>query len=128
MSKKFAVQKQSTTNKSFSKKKPAFKRKTAMNKLIKIIVFVLISFSTFTSVFEREFLILKLFIFSFFFKKSVVKKRRVATLKKNDFVSIIHETNQGSVINENFLIRSSDFETRKTLFKNKCIFNFVMTC
>ena len=64
------------------KKKPAFKCKTVMNKLIEIIVFVLISFSAFMFVFKREFLILELSVFSFFLKKSVVKKRRVATSKK----------------------------------------------
>ena len=128
MSKKTVVEKQSTINKSFLKKKSAFKRKTAMNKLIKIIVFILILFSTFTFVFEREILISKLFVFNSFSKKSVVKKRRIATSKKNDFVSMMHEANQKSVINENLLIGLFDFEARKALFKNKHTFSFAMIC
>ena len=128
LSKKTIVKKQLMISKSFSKKKSAFKDKTAMNKLIKIIVFVLISFLVFTSVFECEFSIPKLSIFNSFLKKPVVKKRQIPTPKKNDFVSMMHETNQKSVINENFLIGFFDFEIRKTLFKNKRAFSFVMTC
>ena len=126
--KKTAVEKQSMNSKLFLKKKSVFKYKTVMNKLIKIIVFVLILFSIFISVFERESLIPKLFIFSFLSKKSVDKKHRIATSKKNDFVPMMHEINQESVINENFLIEFFDFKTRKALFKNKRVFSFAMTC
>ena len=99
-----------------------------MNKLIKIIIFILISFSISTFVLEREFLTSELPIFIFFLKKSVAKKRRIATLKKTDFVPMMHRTNQRSVINEDFLIESFDFETRKILFKNKRTFSFTMIC
>ena len=126
--KKTAVKKQLTNNKLFSKKKPAFKRKTVMSKLIKIIVFILTSFSALIPVLERESLILELSVPSSLPKESVGKKRRVATSKKNDFVPMMHGANQGSVINEDFLIGLSDFEIRKILFKNKRVFSFVMTC
>ena len=99
-----------------------------MNKLIKIIVFVLISYLIFIFIFEREFLTLKLLMFNFFSKKPIVKKRRIATPKKNDFVMMMHETNQEFIINENFLIGSFDFEIRKILFNNKRPFSFVMIC
>ena len=128
LSKKTVVEKQSTINKSFLKKKSAFKCKIVMNKLIKIIVFVLILFSASTSVFERESLTLELPVFSSFSKESIVKKRRIATLKKSDFVSMIHEANQKSVVNKDFLIGFFDFEICKVLFKNKCAFSFAMTC
>ena len=128
LSKKTVVEKQPAASKSFSKKKPVFKRKTAMSKLIKIIVFVSISFSAFMFILKRKFLILELPVFSFFLKKSIVKKRQITTSKKNDFVSMIHEANQGSIINEDFLIGFFDFEIRKILFKNKRTFSFVMTC